>query len=110
MEIVRRTVARYGSLETYAAEGVVREDVVLDSGPQVQETRFSIRLGRPASYRILWRRTLNGRDWDGAVRSSKIGPRVRLGAKPGANGGLPANVSGTPGSRPRAALRADCRR
>lgn len=67
MEIVRRTLARYASLETYVAEGVVREDKM--------ETRFSIRLARPDSYRVVWRKTVGG---EGAVWSAREGPRVRL--------------------------------
>lgn len=70
MEIVRRTLARYASLETYVAEGVVREDKM--------ETRFSIRLARPDSYRVVWRKTVGGVDREGAVWSAKEGPRVRL--------------------------------
>lgn len=74
MEIVRRALSRYGSLETYAAEGVVREDRFVDGKPQVVETRFSIRLGRPDSYRIVWA----GREWAGAVWKAKGQPRVHL--------------------------------
>lgn len=70
MEIVRRTLARYASLETYVAEGMIREDKM--------ETRFSIRLARPDSYRVVWRRTLGGVDREGAVWSAREGPRVRL--------------------------------
>ena len=78
MEIVRKALARYGSLPTYAAEGVIKEDMIVDGQPQVVETRFSIRLGRPDSYRILWRKTFKGKDWDGVVWKAKGKPRVRL--------------------------------
>ena len=74
MEIVRRALSRDGSLDTYAAEGVVREDRFVDGKPQVVETRFSIRLGRPDSYRIVW----DGHEWKGAVWKAKGKPRVHL--------------------------------
>jgi hypothetical protein len=93
-EIVRRTLARYESLETYASEGAVSVDMDFQGKRDLMEVRFSLRLGRPSSYRIVWQTTFKGSTQrESAIWSSAEGTRVRLGGSAYKLGDDPAAFS-----------------
>lgn len=81
-EILRQMLARYERMESYSAEVKVAAEISgLSDKSQSLETTVSIRLGKPAQYRISWSSQVESGAVanEGAVWRSKEGPRLRLG-------------------------------
>lgn len=53
-EILNRMASAYAAMETYEANGVIVQDMVVNGTSNRMEKSFTIRLGRPNRYRIVW--------------------------------------------------------